>query len=49
MALPNKPKGELPAVVDPEVVEPECDILNRRRRYGRMRRLPLRSEVGPDA
>jgi len=27
MALPNKPKGELAAVVDPEVVEHTCDIL----------------------
>ena len=27
MALPNKPKGELLAVVDPEVVEMEVDAL----------------------
>ena len=27
MALPNKPKGELKAVRDPEVVEKEVDIL----------------------
>ena len=27
MALPNKPKGELAAVVDPEIVEHECDVL----------------------
>jgi adenylylsulfate reductase subunit A len=27
MALPNKPKGELKAVVDPEVVEKDVDIL----------------------
>ena len=27
MALPNKPLGELPAVVDPEIIEHECDVL----------------------
>ena len=27
MALPNKPRGELHAVVDPEIVEHSCDIL----------------------
>ncbi len=27
MALPNKPKGELNAVVDPEIVEHSCDVL----------------------
>jgi adenylylsulfate reductase subunit A len=27
MALPNKPLGELPAVVDPEILEHECDVL----------------------
>jgi len=27
MALPNKPKGELKAVKDPEVVEMEVDML----------------------
>jgi len=27
MALPNKPRGELHAVVDPEVVEHSCDVL----------------------
>ena len=27
MALPNKPKGELAAVVDPEIVEHSCDVL----------------------
>ena len=27
MALPNKPLGELPAVVDPEIAEHECDVL----------------------
>ena len=27
MALPNKPKGEIAAVVDPEVVEYDCDVL----------------------
>ena len=27
MALPNKPKGELEAVVDPEIVEHSCDVL----------------------
>ncbi len=27
MALPNKPKGEIPAVVDPQIVEHDVDIL----------------------
>ena len=27
MALPNKPKGELAAVVNPEIVEHSCDVL----------------------
>jgi len=27
MALPNKPRGELAAVVDPEIVEHTCDVL----------------------
>jgi len=27
MALPNKPRGEIAAVVDPEVVEHSCDVL----------------------
>ena len=27
MALPNKPLGELPAVVSPEIAEHECDVL----------------------
>jgi adenylylsulfate reductase subunit A len=27
MALPNKPKGELEAVDNPEVVEHSCDVL----------------------
>ena len=27
MALPNKPKGEIEAVVNPEVVEHSCDVL----------------------
>ena len=27
IALPNKPLGELPAVVDPEILEHECDVL----------------------
>jgi len=27
MALPNKPKGELKAVVNPEVVEHDVDVL----------------------
>jgi hypothetical protein len=27
MALPNKPLGELPAVVNPEVVEHDTDVL----------------------
>ncbi|MCI5160222.1 MAG: FAD-binding protein, partial [Candidatus Electrothrix sp. AUS1_2] len=27
MALPNKPKGELPAIANPEIVEHETDVL----------------------
>ena len=27
MALPNKPLGELPAIVNPEIIEHECDVL----------------------
>ena len=27
MALPNKPKGEIEAVDNPEIVEHKCDVL----------------------